>query len=229
MRPAAIRERAFLVTVLLAAAGTWAFAYIADEVVEDETHPFDTAVLRAFRTADGAPAGPPWLVEAARDVTSLGGYLVLLMTTLFVVGFLALERRRLLMLVVLASSIGGGVLSMLLKNAFERPRPAVVSHLVPVASASFPSGHAMASAAIYVTLAALLARTTTRWAVRLYFLAVALGLTGIVGVSRVYLGVHYPTDVLAGWTAGTAWALLCHAIALALQRRGRVEPPAVES
>jgi undecaprenyl-diphosphatase len=219
------RERVLLLAALVATASAWAFVYIADEAGEAETRPVEVALMRAFRTADGSPLGPPWMVSAARDVTSLGGYPLLTLTTLLALGLLALERRPALMLVVAGASVGGGVLSAVLKNAFARPRPEVTSHLVAVDSSSFPSGHSMASAAVYVTLGALLARTTPRLAMKLYFVGAALLVTFLVGVSRVYLGVHYPTDVLAGWTAGIAWAVLCQGVAVALQRRGSVEPP----
>src|SRR5262249_44576114 len=101
-----------------------------------------------------------------------------------------------------------------------------VPHLAAVRSPSFPSGHSMLSAVVYLTLGALLARNTSEWNLRLYFLGVALLLTILVGLSRIYLGVHYPTDVLAGWAAGLAWALVCELVAQRLQRRGVVSEPA---
>ena len=156
-----------------------------------------------------------------RDVTSLGSVAVLVLATLAVVGFLLLDRRYAAMLFVLAAVVSGLVLSSLLKACFARPRPEVVPHLAQVYSSSFPSGHSMMSAIVYLTLGTLLARMSARRPLKVYFLAVALILTALVGCSRVYLGVHYPTDVLAGWTAGLVWANLCWLVARRLQRRAR--------
>jgi undecaprenyl-diphosphatase len=115
------------------------------------------------------------------------------------------------------------LLSTLLKLGFERPRPDLVPHAVVVYTASFPSGHAMLSAVTWLTLGALLMRVEPRRRVKAYVLALAVLTTLLVGASRIYLGVHWPTDVLAGWCIGAAWALMCWLAALWLQRRGRVE------
>ena len=124
---------------------------------------------------------------------------------------------------VVAATLGGLLVSHLLKDLYDRPRPELVPHLVPVSTASFPSGHAMLSAVVYLTLGALLARLVDAWWVKLYVIVAALGLTGLVGLSRVYLGVHYPTDVLAGWAAGLSWAILCWLAVRYLQRHGMVD------
>ena len=125
---------------------------------------------------------------------------------------------------LVAVSVGGGTaLSSLLKLGFARPRPDLVPHAVEVYTASFPSGHAMLSAVTYLTLAALLARVQPRRRLRIYVLALAVLTSLLVGASRVYLGVHWPSDVAAGWCVGAAWALLCWLAALRLQRTGRVE------
>ncbi len=127
---------------------------------------------------------------------------------------------------MLVAAAGGGLLSVALKQVFARTRPDIVPHLVTVEGLSFPSGHSMAAAVIYLTLGALLARFAARRRIRVYVIAVSLGLTLLIGITRVCLGVHYPTDVLAGWAAGLGWALLCWLVARYLQHRGAVESPA---
>jgi undecaprenyl-diphosphatase len=119
----------------------------------------------------------------------------------------------------------GVALNRLLKFSFARPRPDLVVPAVRVFTASFPSGHATMSAITYLTLGALLARTHSEIPVRIYFMTLAGMLTVLVGLSRIYLGVHYPTDVLAGWCIGTAWAMGCWVLMTWLQRGGQVEPP----
>jgi undecaprenyl-diphosphatase len=215
-------------TVLLAlagvAGGVWGFALLADEVLEGGTQAFDRKVLLAFRHGDAlAPLGPPWVHEGARDVTSLGGTAVLTLVTAIAAGFLALDGKRRMALFVCASVLGGLAVSTILKDVFHRPRPDLVPYSVYVSGASFPSGHSMMSAVTYLTLGALLARSQARKRLKAYFLLMAMLLTLAVGVTRVYLGVHWPTDVLAGWTAGAVWALLCWLAARWLQSRQTLE------
>ena len=221
------REFAVLAALALAAAAIWAFAELADDVLEGETHAFDEWVLLALRTAadPSDPLGPGWLEELMRDITALGSTGVLTFITLAVAGFLALDRKTLAALFVVVAVGGGMLLSTGLKIGFDRPRPDLVPHGAIVYTASFPSGHSMLAAVAYLTLGALLARVQPRRLLKLYLLGLAILLTVAVGVSRVYLGVHWPTDVLAGWAVGAAWALFCWAAALWLQRRGQVESP----
>ena len=221
------REFAVLATLALAAAAIWGFAELADDVLEGETHTFDERILLALRSATDRsdPLGAGWLEELMRDVTALGSTGILTFITLAVAGFLALERKSHAALFVVVAVGGGMLLSTLLKIGFDRPRPDLVPHGAIVYTASFPSGHSMLSAVAYLTLGALLARVQPRRLLKLYLLGLAILLTVAVGASRVYLGVHWPTDVLAGWAIGAAWALLCWAAALWLQRRGQVESP----
>jgi undecaprenyl-diphosphatase len=128
-------------------------------------------------------------------------------------------------LLVIGAVCGGMMLSTALKMGFERPRPDLVPHATRVYTASFPSGHAMLSATAYLTLGALLARVEKLRRIKAFFLGLAVCLTLLIGISRVYLGVHWPSDVLAGWADGAAWASLCWFAALQLQRRGQVEKP----
>ena len=218
-------EPQVLVVVLLVAGCVWAFVGLADEVAEGETHGFDTAVLMALRNpADPAdPLGPGWLEELGRDVTAFGGVGILGFLTLAVAGFLWLQGNRRSMWLMLAAVGSGQVLSSLAKHGFDRPRPDLVPHGMQVYTASFTSGHSMMAAITYLTLATLVARVLPSRALKAYVLVLAVLVTLAVGVSRVYLGVHWPTDVLAGWTAGAAWALAWWLVARWLGWRGAVE------
>ncbi len=219
-----------LIAALLVLAGTDAFVKIAGEVLEGETQAWDNWAVRVLREpGDPAqPIGPRWLPEVGRDLTALGGVAVLAGVTLAVAGYLAIAVQYRALILVLIATIGGAVLSFILKASFTRPRPDIVPHLSYVVTSSFPSGHSMLSSVVYLTLGALLAQFAHRRALAVYFLAVALCLTFLVGISRVYMGVHYPTDVLAGWMAGLTWAVLCWLVARFLQRRGHVDPPSDE-
>jgi undecaprenyl-diphosphatase len=220
-------EGIVLVPLLMLVLSVWAFVELTDEVTEGEAQTFDERVMRGLRERDDPrqPIGPSWLKGAALDITALGGHTVLTLVVISVTGYLILDRKRHAMWLVLIATVGGWGLSLLLKELIGRPRPSVIPHLVEVQSLSFPSGHAMMSAVVYLTLGALLAQIVQEWALRVYFLTTALILTLLVGLSRVYLGVHYPTDVLAGWSAGLTWAILCWLVARWLQRRGLVEKP----
>ena len=211
--------------MVLIAGGIWSFVELAGEVSAGETDTFDRTILLALRNpADlSDPLGPNWVEELGRDFTALGGVGILTVLTLAVSGFLLLQHRYRATVIVLLSVAGGLVVSTLLKLVFDRPRPDLVPHAAYVYTSSFPSGHSMMSAATYLTLGALLARVQPRRAVKAYLMIIAALLTIGVGVSRVYLGVHWPTDVLAGWALGATWALLCWLTARWLQRRGQVE------
>ena len=220
-------ELATLLAIGGLAAGVWLFAALADEVMEGGTRKLDTALLLAMRRpGDLQPLGPPPLLNAARDITALGGPSVLTLLTVATCLFLALDGKMHMALFV-GGSIGSGVLvSYLLKDSFDRPRPDIVPHEVYAASYSFPSGHSMLAALTYLTLGAILARAHERKLLKAYFLLTALFLSVLIGVTRVYLGVHWPTDELAGWTAGAVWALLCWLLARWLQNRRTLEPEA---
>ena len=215
-----------IVAVFVAAGLLLLFGGIAEEVVEGDTNRLDRAVLISFRTA-GNPAdliGPDWFEEMVRDVTALGSYAFVIIIVTAATGYLLLMRKFGLALLLLAAEAGGMLFSTLLKELFDRPRPDL-EHAARVFTASFPSGHATLSAVTFLTLGALLTRVTADRKAKLYFMATAIVLTLLVGLSRLYLGVHYPSDILAGWCIGSAWAVLCWGGALWLQRRGDVERP----
>lgn len=160
--------------------------------------------------------------------TGLGGMSILGLLIATTAGFLWLDRRGRMALFLVAATLSGLLVSMGLKGLFDRPRPDVVPHLAKVQTSSFPSAHSMMSAVVYLTLGVLVAAAVESRRLRVYALGVAVLITVLVGASRVYLGVHYPTDVLAGWTAGLVWALACWLVARWLQRRGDVESPETE-
>ncbi len=222
------RQEAF---ILLAALGVvlalFGFIKTTEGMLQGNMRGFDDWLLQGLRRPENpqVPVGPGWLREAAQDLTVLGGRAFLVLTTASVVGYLWFERKHHAMWLVAVAASGGGLITTALKYVVGRGRPDVVPHLVTVTSPSFPSGHAMLAAVVYLTLGALLARFAARPRTRIYLLSLAFLLTFLVGSSRVYLGVHYPTDVLAGWCAGLAWALVCWLVARFLQARGVVEKP----
>ncbi len=218
-------ELSALVVFALMALSLWAFVEVADEVTERESRAIDTAILLALRNpADaGDPLGPLWVEEIVRDFTALGSLGVLTFICLAIVGFFFLRRSFGMGLLLAAALVGGGLLSALLKIGFARPRPELVSQFSYVVSFSFPSGHSLMAAVVYLTLGAMLVRIQPNRLLKGYILFLALLLTLLIGVSRVYLGVHWPTDVLAGWFLGAAWALFCWLVARGLQKRGKVE------
>ena len=170
--------------------------------------------------------GPGWMLTLVRDATALGGGLVMALVIFGTTGFLLLARHYHMVVFLLIATLGATGMNYLMKLVIARARPSVVPHLTDVSSMSFPSGHSAMSAAVYLTIGALLAQSVKKRRLKLYFVLVALLITGMVGLSRVMLGVHYPTDVLAGWASGLAWALLCWLIARYLQRRGAIEKEA---
>lgn len=220
------RHELALLGAFLAAAGLlFGFLKLGGEMLEGETQRFDERILLALRVPgdDADPIGPPWAEAAITDLTSLGSTSVLALITAAVIVYLAMARKYGAALFVLVAVGGGALLGNALKYVYARPRPDVVAHIVQTTTTSFPSGHSMLAAVTYLTLGALLARTEPNPRLKVFLLGLALFLTVLVGFSRLYLGVHYPTDVLAGWTVGAAWAILCSAAALWLQRRGEIE------
>lgn len=223
-------EAPLLVAIALVSGLILAFLSIADEMIEGEMKAFDEAILMAFRDPGNVDQiiGPAWVHEMVRDITALGSFSLLGLIVVAVCGYLVLARMRSEALLVAVSVIGGTILSTLLKMGYDRPRPDLVA-MSQQFTASFPSGHAMLSAVTFLTLGTLLARLAPNRALQIFSISAAIFLTLIVGVSRLYMGVHYPSDVLAGWCLGAAWALLCGAVATLLQRQGSIAEPADEA
>ena len=220
-KPRDREELRILLSAVAILAMTWIFAVLANEVREGDTRQFDEWVLNALRQdADKSRLrGPRWLAFGAEDITALGGATVLGLTVLAVTGYLLLHGLYRNGLFVFAASAGGFVLNWILKEGFARARPDVVPHLREVMTSSFPSGHALTSAAVYLTLGTLLMRIAEGRLAKYYCIAIAMFVTFLVGLSRIFLGVHYPSDVVAGWLIGMSWALLCWAVERTLERR----------
>ncbi len=218
-------ELGVLAVLLLIVGGLWGFVEIADEVIEGETRTLDKKILLFLRNADDLtdPIGPDWFEEIMRDLTALGGTAILVILTLAVAGYLLMQHKKGRALFMVVSIVGGLLLSLALKYGFDRPRPDLVPHDSYVMTSSFPSGHSMLAAVTFLTLGGLLAEYTKKRRLKIYVLSLSVVLTLLVGFSRVYLGVHWPSDVLAGWTAGASWALLCWFATFWLQRRRPIE------
>jgi undecaprenyl-diphosphatase len=216
-------ETAVVAALLLIVGGVWTFIEIVDEIEGGETEEVDVWVANLLRSSDDAskPIGPDWLITAALDATALGSATVLLIIVALVAGFLAMQREYRSMWLVIIGAALGQALSSALKSLFGRQRPDETLHLVEVSTASFPSGHAMLSAVVCLMLGVVLASTRQRRREKVYIMIAALVLTGIVGLSRVYLGVHYATDVLGGWSVGLCWSMVCLLAARYLQSRAR--------
>jgi len=204
-----------LVAVLAIVVGTVGFILIAGFVISGSTDYFDVQVLRLLRTTGNLarPIGPKWLFEIMRDITSLGGATIVFLITFIVIVYFFLQKQYSMLFLVFAAVIGGGLIDLELKVIFSRIRPQVVPNLIQEISYGFPSGHSMMSTIIYLSLASLIARLQSRWRDKIYIISVAVFLSFMIGISRIYLGVHYPTDVFGGWSLGLAWAAFCWLVA----------------
>lgn len=224
-------ELATLMLIAVVAGGTWGFAELADEVFEGDTQSFDQSVLISLRSSGDPddPVGPQWVEEFGRDITALGGVAVLTALTLTVAGFLWLRNDGATAVFLLIAVASGMLLSAVMKQLFDRPRPDLIPHGAYVYTTSFPSGHSAMAAITYLTLGALLARVQRQRRTKAYLVIIACLVTCSVGVSRVYLGVHWPTDVFAGWTIGATWAAACWLTLRWFQRSGRMQEPDQEN
>lgn len=197
--------------MLLAGAGIALFLVIAFAVSDGSVQPSDENYLHVLRNDanPSVPNGPAWLLPAMKAVTTLGNGWFFTLVVCFAVAVLAWRRDWSAMWLLIAVALGGFALMLALKAGFARPRPDTVPRLIDISEFSFPSGHAMMSAAIYVSLAVMLARGLRQRTARSALITAAVLLSLVIGFTRTYLGVHYPSDVLAGWAAGAFWAGLC--------------------
>jgi undecaprenyl-diphosphatase len=220
-------ETTTLLHLFLGAISAWILLKTLPKLYKGRLEAIDNHLLRVLRHPENPaiPIGPKWLPQAAQDVTSLGSGTDLTIATAILTGLLCIDRRFRAAGFLLSSLGSGLLLCQTLKGYFLRRRPDVVPHLARFDAASFPSGHSMGAALAYLTLGSIISRQVAGPTAKAYLLSVALALTLLVGMSRVYLGVHYPSDVLAGWAAGLLWSGACAQTARWLQHRGDVEPP----
>ncbi len=199
------------ISIVLISLGLFSFFKLMENVLGGETGDFDRRILLWFRNPDDLadPIGPAVLEVVVRDITALGGFFILGLLCLLVVGYLWLLRRRVMSVYVAVSVTAGILLNTLLKELITRPRPDIVPHGTGAALSSFPSGHTMMSTVVFLTLGALLSLTTEDRRIKFYILFCSIVLPLMVGISRLYLGVHWPTDIIAGWIAGATWAIIC--------------------
>ena len=200
------------------------FLKIAHEVGEG-TQSFDSTILLALRDTPDDPIGGPGVEAAVMHLSGLGSGAVTALVALISVTFLCLAGRWRYAGLVVAAALGTLLVMMALKGLYDRPRPTIVHAIDPPGDTSFPSGHSMISTALYLTLATLIARALPHRRLRVFTIVVGALLAFIIGTSRLYLGVHYPTDVLAGWTVGCCWALVCGVVARKLAPKVAAHEP----
>lgn len=223
------REIKILINLFILITALLLFTYVAKEVVSGESKGFDEMFLNYLRHDRGLlPQDQTWLIGMMTDITAMGGATIIFLITTAVVFYLLIQKQHEFMWLILIATIGAALISLGLKEIFARERPPLTFHLLTVKTLSFPSGHAMMSSVVYLTQGALLAKVQLNRNLRVYILLVAIILVFLIGISRIYLGVHYPTDVLAGWSVGLAWASLCWLTAKYLQRKrerkNKIEP-----
>ncbi len=215
-------ELPMLLAGVIVAGGLWGFLELMEIATDRAPHALDSEILLWFRVEGhpDVPVGPAWLPKMVRDITALGSAAVLTLITAATALYFFVVRRPASGLFVIAAVASGQIVATLLKTGIDRPRPDVVPHLMQESSLSFPSGHAMISALVYLTLGALASQTAHNQATRIYILSLAVFISLLVGISRLYLGVHWPSDVMAGWCAGFAWAMLWWMAARLIQPNG---------
>lgn len=216
-------ETKFLVLLVAALGAPWLFLSVADEVGEGETDAIDRSLLLAMRTpgAPSDPVGPRWFEESMRDITALGGFTLLTITVIVAALLLVFHDRKREAAVFTLTVIAAQISSQALKAFYDRPRPDLVTHGSHVYSQSFPSGHSVMAAATFFTLATVLASVEAKKRTKALIYGLAAVFVAGVGISRVYLGVHWPTDVLGGWALGASWALIAWIVLAWLKVRPR--------
>lgn len=219
-------ESRALILAIAVVGAIWAFLDLADEMAEGDTEAFDRRILLLFRTP-GHPADPVGsrsFEEAMRDVTALGGFTFLTLVTIVAALAFAFHRRVRHAIVLVVTVLAAEVASEALKVVYSRPRPDLVPHGAYVYSGSFPSGHSLLAATTFLTIAVLISSMEPRRALKALVFIVAIMILLGVGVSRIYLGVHWPSDVLGGWALGAGFAMAAWSVLLRIAPVQREKP-----
>ena len=212
-------EFAALGALAIVSLGIMTFVEIAADMTGANGRAFDQRVLHWMQPVAGQPRGPWWLNEAAADITSLGGIAVLTLFAVVALGMLLILGKRLSAVLLVVGLAGGIALSECLKALFERERPSAAFQAVETLNASFPSGHALLSTVFYLTVAVMMTRAFSKRRLKAYVLGVGMVFALMVGLTRVYLGAHWASDVMAGWCVGAAWAMALWLVSYAVERR----------
>ncbi len=211
-----------LAAVALIGAGAACLAVFAGLVMGGRTRAFDEWLLLWLREGGDPrnPIGPAWFEEMVRDVSALGSTFVLTFAVAVVAAYLWIVKAPQKAAFLVAACAAGALMNQLLKLGFGRERPDIVPHQTLATGESFPSGHTTNSAIIYLMLGMMLARVETSYPAKVFIFLVCVLLTVLVGLSRIYLGVHWPTDVIAGWALGAIWVLLSWYVLIRIQPSG---------
>lgn len=209
-------DKSAAAAVVLFFIGMLVFTSSAFAIQSADVKNIDTAILSYLK---GSNEDALWLKIFMEEITSLGSTSVIFLVSFIMILYFLLIKRRVAALIIFAASTGGGIINILLKSVFQRERPIAIESFFKVDSLSFPSGHSTMSVAVYLSLAAVLAGIYKGKSIRYYFIFVGVFLTIIIGYSRVYLSVHYPIDVFAGWAVGISWASFCWLAAYYLQQK----------
>ena len=209
--------------IIVAAVGTFLFALLANHVMAGSTQAFDEAALRWIKNYHS-----PALDDAMLEITALGTGMVVIAIVCVSGLFLVLTKHKYSALLLLVATVGGMMLDTVLKLQFGRPRPQIFTWGTHASMSSFPSGHAMSATIVYTTVAYLAARLQKRLWARWATMLVAAAIIVMIAISRMYLGVHYPSDVLAGAIVGLSWAAFCMATLEAIQRLGQRRAPEIK-
>lgn len=214
-------DKKIILVILFVAFALYMFIEISSEMAEGELTSIDNIILQALRNPQNPKEllGPKALLGFMQAVSYLGGVYALSAVSAATALMFALRKRFRTCLLFIMSVTSGSAIMVLLKYFFDRPRPDVVPHLGEFSLGSYPSGHSMVSAIVYLTIGALLARSTKSLKLRTIYALLAGLLVFLIGISRAFLGVHYPSDILAGWCAGVVWAAASYLLARFLLRK----------